>query len=461
MMPFDKASNADLRVRKRRRSKRIFRLAAILFAMLLLAGCSILSELNLLPSTSIPTQPSGETPQATFTFELPTPSPTSSSGKPKNELIIWVPPEFDPKSGSSAGELFNSRLNEFVTVHPGLSIDVRIKAATGQGGLLDSLSATSAAAPTAIPSLVALSRPDTETAALKALILPWDEMIGTGSTPVLYPYASALGEIQGMKYGLPFMGDALVMVYRPLQVGYAPTSWNEYTTRGYPVIFPAADPLAMTAMQMLLSLSTEDQTAQRGFKVDQENLKKSYFTINEGVTSGVFPYWLADYDSFDAGYQAFLDNRANYAVVWASTVINHLPDNVQIAPLPGVNAATFTLANGWMWVLPNAPEENRQLTVALVEYLADPQFLAEWTETADLLPTSQSILTRWTNQTDLSVLNDVASSARIVPANEFSSAISPILQQGVLGMVRGQINYLQAFENSIKDLELISPSTGG
>ena len=37
----------------------------------------------------------------------------------------------------------------------------------------------------------------------------------------------------------------------------------------------------------------------------------------------------------------------------------------------------------------------------------------------------------------------------------------PILQQGVLGMVRGQINYLQALENSMKDLKLITPATGG
>jgi len=455
MMLFEKAPRVESRLRAGRASKQMLSFAAGLLMILLMGGCSVLSELNLLPTT--PTQPLGETPQTTLTPTAPTQSATATTDPKLNQLIVWVPPAFDPESGTAAGNLFRDRLDEFINNHPGLTIDIRVKAETGQGGLLDSLSTTSAAAPSAIPALVALSRADLETAALKGLIIPWDNMVGNDNTANAYPYAASLGNVQGMRYGLTFAGDALVMAYRPLQVGYAPTSWNEYTTRGYPVIFPAADPQALMATQMLLSLSETDQASAEPLKVNEEDLKKSYFVINQGVTSAVFPYWLADFDTFDKGYQAFLDNQANYAVVWASTVINHLPDNVELAPLPAINAAPFTLANGWMWTLTNTSEEKRQLTVALAEYLTDPQFLAEWTEAADLLPTNQSILTQWTNQTEVTALNEVAASARAIPSNEFSSSVSPILQQGVLGMIRGQINYLQALENSVKDLELVNP----
>ena len=68
-----------------------------------------------------------------------------------------------------------------------------------------------------------------------------------------------------------------------------------------------------------------------------------------------------------------IENRANYAVVWASTVIDQLPENVSIAPLPAINAAPFTLANGWMWVLTNPSEEKRQLIVALAGVLVNLQ----------------------------------------------------------------------------------------
>jgi len=397
-----KAPRPDSFPRKRRAGKRLFNAAAGVLGILLLGGCSILSELNLFA----PPPPSA-TPSSTTTIETTTPlaSPTQAATAPskqdQNHLILWVPPEFDPQSGTEAGDLFHNRLGEFINAHPGLTIDVRVKAASGPGGLLESLSTTSAAAPAAIPSLVVLSRTEMETAALKGLVYPWAGIVKTSDAADVYPYAKSLGNVQGTNYGLAFSGDALVMVFRPLQVGYAPTSWNEYLARGYPVIFPAADPQAELMTQVLLSNAPEGQIPPEHPVVDQEELKKSYFVINEGVKNAVFPYWLADYDTFDKGYQAFLENRANYAVVWASTVINQLPENVSLAPLPAINAAPFTLANGWMWVLTNPSEEKRQLTVALAEYLVDPKFLAEWTEAARLLPTSQSILKQWKIQTDV------------------------------------------------------------
>jgi maltose-binding protein MalE len=426
---------------------------------LLLAGCTVLEQINPFAVTATPI---GRPPlQDTSSPLAPSPAPTMTSQTSAHHLILWVPPNFDPHSGTAAGNLLQVRLDEFINAHPGLTVDVRIKAASGPGGLLDSLSTTNSAAPGAIPSMVVLPRSDMETAALKGLIFPWTDLIKFNPAADSYAYAAALGKVQGATYGLPIAGDALVMVYRPLQVAYAPTSWNEYTTRKYPVIFPAADPEALLTTQMLLSLQQTDQQLPETPGVDQTALKKAYIVINDGARSGTFPYWLADYDTFDKGYKAFLDNQANYAVVWASSVLNRLPENVSLASLPAVSANPFTLADGWMWVLTNPSEDQRQITVALAEYLLDEKFLAAWTEASHLLPTSQSILKQWQNQADAATINEVASSARLIPSNQYTSSISPILQQGTLGMVRGQINYLQAFENSLKGLELVSPTPGG
>jgi len=116
-------------------------------------------------------------------------------------------------------------------------------------------------------------------------------------------------------------------------------------------------------------------------------------------------------------------------------VIHQLPENVAIAPLPAINVASFTLADGWMWAISDSSEERRQITTALAEFLMDRRSLPAWTEAAHLLPTSQIILKQWQNQTDAGTINEVAASARIIPSNEFLSAISPILQQGTLGIV--------------------------
>ena len=446
-------------VRRRGGRQSVYAAASVLVIMLVMAGCSVLSELNPIKPTSTPAVVSTPSGLVTATGTEPASSPTPASDA--NHLILWLPPEFDPHSGTPAGDLLNERLDAFINAHPGLTIEVRIKAVNGPGGLLDSLATTSAAAPAAIPSLVALPRGELETAALKGLVYPWNELVKASTLADLYPYASSLGKVQGMTYGLPFAGDALVMVYRPNQVGYAPKSWTEYTSREYPVLFPAGDGQALITTQMLLSVSPEEHQPAELPPVDLENLKKAYLTLNEGTKNGTFPYWLAEYDSFEKGYQAFLENRSNYAVVWVSSVIHQLPENVAIAPLPAINVASFTLADGWMWAISDSSEERRQITTALAEFLMDPAFLASWTEAAHLLPTSQIILKQWQNQTDAGTINEVAASARIIPSNEFLSAISPILQQGTLGIVRGQINYLQALENSQKDLELAAPNPGG
>lgn len=436
-------------------------ITAGLMLLLLLGGCAVLSQLN--PFAATPTStPYNQPPVLASVTPTEAPrAPTVTSQTNANHLVLWVPPEFDPHSGTASGDLLHERLDEFINSHPGLTIDVRIKAVDGPGGLLDSLSTTSAAAPGAVPSLVALPRAEMETAALKGLIYPWNDLVQQGLTADAYPYALNLGKVQGTTYGLPFAGDALVMVYRPLQVVYAPTSWNEYVTREFPVIFPAGDPEALVTTQMLLSLEQVEQKPPEMPQVDEASLRKAYNVINDGARSGAFPYWLADYDSFEKGYQAFLDNRANYAVVWASSVLNRLPENVSMAPMPAVNALPFTLADGWMWVLTNSSEDQRQIITSLAESLMDDKFLGPWTEAANRLPTSQSILKQWQNQKDAATINEVASSARLIPSNEFSSSISPILQQGTLGMIRGQINYLQALENSMKDLQLVNPTPGG
>ena len=90
------------------------------------------------------------------------------------KLTVWVPPQFDPSANNPAAALLRSQLQEFSQQNGNIQVEVRVKAAAGPGGLLDALAATSTAAPSALPDLVALPRPDLEAAALKGLIYPFD-----------------------------------------------------------------------------------------------------------------------------------------------------------------------------------------------------------------------------------------------------------------------------------------------
>ncbi len=141
-----------------------------LVIILLLSACSSLPFDIPWLNTGNPTQTQTAGTEGALT---PTPDiePTEdNTPEPVTSLTIWVPPGMDPSQDGDANLLLANRLALYSELHDGLEIKVRVKAASGAGGLLDALEATHAAAPDVLPDLIVLSRPDMEKAALKGLI---------------------------------------------------------------------------------------------------------------------------------------------------------------------------------------------------------------------------------------------------------------------------------------------------
>src|SRR5574342_835459 len=216
---------------------------AIFFS--LLTGCANIK--SLLPTLQPATVPTSTSVPIPITLTATSVSPTVTPGGPR-ALRIWVPPQFDPSSGTPAGALLQKRLDEFVARHPELRVDVRVKAESGDNGLLNTLATTKSAAPSSMPDLVALSRPDLESATAKGLLHPLDGLTDLPEDSDWYPYARQMAHIQNVTFGLPFAGDALALVgFRyPL-----PSAWSELA-EGTIMVFPAADPRALFTLSLYL-----------------------------------------------------------------------------------------------------------------------------------------------------------------------------------------------------------------
>ena len=87
---------------------------------------------------------------------------------------------------------------------------------------------------------MALPRDLMETAALKGLLLPLDNLTTAVDDPDWYAYAASLARLQKNIYGLPFAGDALVQVYHPTMVAKPPATFQAVLEVGQPLVFPAA-----------------------------------------------------------------------------------------------------------------------------------------------------------------------------------------------------------------------------
>lgn len=440
--------------RKNRISTYVFCTAALL-ALVVLPACDQIQIQ--MPQLVFPATPTSK-PSATADV-LPTVAPTSTTQPQENSadphtLKIWLPPQFDPNADTPAGRLLKDRLQAFQKLNPAVVLDVRVKAPLGPGGMLESLAAANAAAPGAVPALVALPRSDLETAALKGLVIPYEGLTNVMDDADWYPYARQLAQIQGSTFGLPFGGDALLLAYRPARMGPPPTDWNAIMRLSQPVIFSAADPQATVTLNFYMMLGGVVEDDQRRPTLQPAVLAKAFKLYADGIQPGVFPYFLSQIQTDQQAWQAFSDQRGQWLITWSSLYLSQLPADTTAVAIPSLSEKPLALATGWVWALSDPLPERRLLSVKLAEFLVDRNFLSGWNSALSLLPTRPSVLSTWPNVTLKPVLNQVVLSAQIRPSNDLMSSLGPALEAATLQVIKRETDANQAAQAAAERLTI-------
>lgn len=368
-------------------------------------------------------------------------------------LTIWVPPQFDPGSGQPAGNLFKARLDQFSEQHPGVTIQVRLKALAGAGGLLESLSVTSAAAPGALPDLIILSREDLEIAALKGLLTPLDGLTQAPDDPDWYNFARRMGLLQGTDFGLPLAGDALVLLYRPAQAPGLTSEWPAILRQPVPLSFPAADPNALLTLALYQSAGGPVVDTQRRPTLSSDALAQVLELYRDGSKAGVMPGWLTQLESDAQAWEAYQDGRSQMVVTWISRYLADLPADTMALPLPSLGEQPFTLASGWLLAIPSGHPERRELDVALAEWLVGSEFLGKWTAAAGYLPPRPTSLAVWPSQSLGSLISQVVLAAQVRPTNDVLAALGPVLDDAVQQVLTGQTDPARAAQTAADKLK--------
>lgn len=368
------------------------------------------------------------------------PPPATASPTPAGpvKLRLWLPPQFDPAANTPAGQLFRARLDEFRKRRPGIELEVRVKSVDGPGGLLDSLSAASAAAPQAVPDLVALPRDLLEAAALKGLLRPYNNLTKALEDPDWYAYARQLSSLQDTIYGLPFAGDGLALVYRPEVAPQPPGDWSVSPENSPMMVFPAADPQALFTLALYQSKGGQVQDDQGRPKIESLALTEVLTYYQQAKIAGIMPELLTQYQSDEQVWDAFQDGRADLVVTWASRFLGEPADERAIAPIPTQDGAPYTLATGWVWALSAPESRGQQAAVELAEFLTEKEFLASWTEAAGVLPTRPSSLGRWQRESLRPILGEIAKSAHVLPAADILIGLGGPLWQATMDVLNGQ-----------------------
>lgn len=429
--------------------------AVFLFGALL-AGCAGLRS-ALRSELGLPQLGPISTPTLVTTESLtPTAAPTAEGTRPASGptvLRLWVPPQFDPASGSAGGELLQARLDLYMTQRPEVRIELRVKASTGPGGMLDALGSANAAAPLALPNLALLSREQLETAALKGLLFPYDGQSNSLESQDWFPYALQLARVQNSTFGLPFAGDALVLLYRPAAIAAPPLDWAVALEAAQPLAFPAADPAAYFTLAQYQSIGAQIQDEEGRPVLEVTSLATVLAFYENAEAAGLMPVWLTQLTTDEEAWQAFADSRAEMGFTWTSRYLSTLAGDTSAETMPTRDGTPFALADGWAWALSNPQTDRHSLSIDLAEFLTAGDFLATLTQEAGYLPPRGEALAGWSNPALRNLVDRIVKSAIILPPNDVLAVVGPALQEATLNVIKQQSDPETAAREAADSLE--------
>jgi ABC-type glycerol-3-phosphate transport system substrate-binding protein len=423
-----------------------------LVAVLLLSACESLPfEIPwLVNDVPTPTKASEEVGEAT-----PTPDTTPAveeTPQPVTRLTIWVPPEMDPELETEASVLFANRLKAFSEANDGIEISVRIKASSGVGGLLDALTASSSAAPGTLPDIIALSRTDMETAALKGLITALDGMTDIPDDPDWFSFSREMALIQGSTFGLPFTGDALALVYRPEAIPEFPTTWSGIYEEDLVLAFPTEHDQSLYPMALYLAEGGALQDPQRRPMLEVDPLAEGFRLFEVCVESGTFPEWLNQYQTFGQVWTAFRDGQVDLAVAWVSNFLQERPEDALMMPLIPGSEGAVSLGTGMSWAVATPETHRHPMAVALAEFLVAPEYLASWSLAAGYIPPRPSALEGWQNQMIRTTISQIALMTHLRPSNDVVLILGPVMRDGTRQIMQDLVDPAQAAQMAVESL---------
>lgn len=381
-------------------------------------------------------------------------TPTQEAVSGPVRLKIWLPPDFSPGRGDLAATILQNQVDSFREVNPNVQIEVRLKEESGEGGLLASLQAAQAAAPLALPDLVLLSSDVLPNAVESDLLLPLDELLSAPLAEDWYTFGIQSVQREGQTYGLPFAGDALIMMHRFTALEQLPRTWAESLEEPLLIGFAAADPNAFFSLVHLANGSSQNGPFSQGAQLNEEQIDDLLTYYVDGEEIGIFPFWLSQFDDQEQSWQAFIEGQTAMVVTWSSRFLASSDGNLGAGLLPTQDGEGFTLAKSWAWALTGPEGSQTEYAFELARHLSEPEFLAQWTAAAGLLPTRSSSLAAWSPDQRQVLASQIVPVATVLPDPEQRMQIGLPLSEAIVALLKQEITQDLALQSVLNSLSL-------
>lgn len=383
----------------------------VLTSLLFLTSCTGFPYNLSQPVSPASATPTPENPAIAAT---PEPQETPSTAPQENTLRIWLPPHLAPNPETEAGALLAARLEAFQRRRPEITLEVRIKATEGKASLLNSLIAAHAAAPAVMPDLVALSRPDMESAVEAGILHPIDGLATALDDPDWYPYARPLARIQNSAYGLPFTAQLLGLRYTPTEENPLP-ALKTLQEEENQILLPEA------SLQTDLSFCLYTAA---GYSLQNDEGKAA---LLEEEFTNLLTFYQSEIFTVE-------ESEKNLPVLWSDSFFGETPAEAILAPIPGLEETSCSLATAWLWTLAGDDPERQLASVELAEYLSETAFLAKWTAALGTLPPHPTLL-----EARFPEMHALSLAAQPYPSQNTIKALAGIFTEGITLVLQEQV----------------------
>lgn len=440
----------------------------------LLAGCSVLTDssspfsrffITPTATTSVQIDPDKDTvPSVNIAPEsepLNAPSENLSTLIPETTAIptphvytlqLWVPPQFDTEQDTPGGKALQDAISTYQETHPNVNITLRVKASSGDSSMLNTITAANHIAQDVLPSLALMSRSDMETAVQRGLLQPYSTSVFSDSSS-WYSYAKQSAVIDNTIYGIPLLGDGLVLTYRTAKVGSELTTWQDILTRGLPIGFAPSSSSSLFGTFIYQSNGGKFTNDQGALYLDQQKLTDTLNFYLSGGQNGAFPPSLAQLVDESQVWQRFNDGTMSIIVSRLSSFRHYQAAGMSAIPLPlPENTTDYPMVSSWNMVLLETDPALQQEAISFAEYLSEVSVNDNISVTAGYLPVRASEHEAWQNDPQFDLIKNICEHALLIPNNTASTKIIPIINTAISQVIRNQQTPEAAAQDAIASL---------
>jgi ABC-type glycerol-3-phosphate transport system substrate-binding protein len=373
-------------------------------------------------------------------------------------LELWLPEELDPYGEGGGSQVLAQKLSEFSDAYPNLQVEVVVKKARGRGGLIDFMRTARDAVPAVLPDLVVLDASDLRTVAGSELVQPLDDFLAPSAADDRFPFATAMGRVEGQTAGAVLGVDMQHLAYRPALFDSPPLTWTQVISAPASFLFPAGGydgRVNDATLIQYLGTGGKLTDAEGNPSLDEGAMIDVFDFYTRCITNTVIaPTQVLTATHVDQVWEQFKEGTGGMTAVRAGRYWLEADETMAAAPIPTRSGRPISIARGWVLAIVTEDPARQDFAMQLVDWLTASDHNALWTQAAGYLPVTRSALRLWeVSEDERTVLRGLLEAAMPPPRPVVMDAIGPPMQQALESLLNGRATPEEAAASAIEGVQ--------